>query len=593
MKISKKLSFLIFMFLCLLPFSVEASSYYGVITGAGVRVRKNIDSTSYYKMASSGEIFDMPDNQLVAGNDACSNGWYKVNYNGNVGYVCSNYLKVYEKSTDADNNRTPSNECEVAMQQAGFPASYWSGLCTLKTSHNNWNFVAVKDENGSAIDWNMSVNAEASCGKNYISSSSDSKHIDTSCTKSGDSGYSPVSQEAVRYYMDPRNFLNEVNIFMFEGQTVNQNISTDTYKTASTKIFGNNFLVQNIPELPEYIKTASEATGVSQTALATRIKQELGNAKLTSGDYNGQLYSVVSGDYTTRYGWTYNGASVDNYYNFFNVAAYDGSNVTQNAIIYAYNHKWGGTGDKNTDRQLAVTGGAAFLNNKYINAGQDTIYFQKFNVYPKVPTSRYLNQYMTNIKAPVSESKITYNAYKDAGVLDSAFTFYIPVYSGMNNPSYTESNVQDNNSTTPQKPAVDSIVNNAGFRYSNGYISNIKPGTSINDLKNALESIGGQNSVNITNANGDAVDGTIGTGYRININGATNETLITVIYGDVSGDGNINALDLLKIQKNILGTAGLNGSYKEAADPSKDGNVNALDLLKVQKNILGSGTIEQ
>ena len=591
MKISKKLSFLIFMFLCFLPLSVDAASYYGVVTGAGVRVRKDPNSTSYYKMASSGEIFDMPDNVVVSPNDDCPNGYYKVKYKENVGYLCSNYLKVYEKATDVDDNKTPANDCEVAMQQAGFPASYWTGLCSLKSAHNNWNFVAVKNADGSAIDWNMSVNAESSCGKNYISSSSDSKHIDNSCTKKGDSGYSPVSQEAVRYYMDPRNFLNDVNIFMFEGQTINTSISQDTYKTASTKIFGNNFLVQNIPELPDYIRSASDSTGVSQTALATRIKQELGNAKLTSGEYNGQLYSVVSGDYTTRYGWTYNGASVDNYYNFFNVAAYDGSNVTQNAIIYAYNHKWGGTGDKNADRQLAVTGGATFLKNKYIGAGQHTIYFQKFNVYPNTTTSRYLNQYMTNIKAPVSESKITYNVYKDAGVLDSPFTFYIPVFSGMNNPVDTPNS--DSTPTDTSKPTVDTIVNNAGFRYSNGYISNIKPGTSVEDVKNALEGIGGQGSVTITNANGEGASGTIGTGYRISINGANSETLIVVIYGDASGDGNINALDLLKVQKQILGSAQLNGSYKEAADPSKDGNVNALDLLKIQKNILGSGTIEQ
>lgn len=592
MKINKKLSFLIFMFLCFLPLSVDAASYYGVITGAGVRVRKDPNSTSYYKMASSGEIFDMPDNIEVDGSTDCPTGkWYKVNYKDNIGYVCTNYLKVHEKTTDIDDNKTPTNECEVAMQQAGFPASYWSGLCSLKSSHSNWNFVAVKNSDGTAIDWNMSVNAESSCGKNYITSSSDSKYIDTSCTKSGDSGYSPVSDAAVRYYMDPRNFLNEVNIFMFEGQTTNSNISQDTYKTASTKIFSNNFLVQNIPELPDFIKNASDSTGVSQTALATRIKQELGNAKLTSGDYNGQLYSVVSGDYTTRYGWTYNGNSVDNYYNFFNVAAYDGSNVTQNSIIYAYNHGWGGTGDKNADRQLAVTGGANFLKNKYIGAGQHTIYFQKFNVYPNTATSRYLNQYMTNIKAPVSESKITYDAYKDAGVLDSAFTFYIPVFSGMNNQADSSNN--SGSTTNNSKPSVDTIVNNAGFRYSNGYISNIKPGTSVDDVKNALESIGGQGSVSISNANGEGTSGSIGTGYRININGSNSETLIVVIYGDASGDGNINALDLLKIQKHILGTAGLNGSYKEAADPSKDGNVNALDLLKVQKHILGSGTIEQ
>ena len=54
-----------------------------------------------------------------------------------------------------------------------------------------------------------------------------------------------------------------------------------------------------------------------------------------------------------------------------------------------------------------------------------------------------------------------------------------------------------------------------------------------------------------------------------------------------SGDGKVNALDLLQMQKSILGQKSLNGSYSQAADVSGDGKVNALDLLQVQKNILG------
>ena len=52
-------------------------------------------------------------------------------------------------------------------------------------------------------------------------------------------------------------------------------------------------------------------------------------------------------------------------------------------------------------------------------------------------------------------------------------------------------------------------------------------------------------------------------------------------------------MDLLQVQKNILGTYTLTGAYLEAADTSKDGVVNALDLLQVQKNILGTFEIEQ
>lgn len=598
MKINKSLKYFIFLLLCSFPMFVYAKSYYGVITGAGVRVRKDPSSTNYYKMASSGEIFNMPDAELLPGNSDCQNGWYKVNYNeSSIGYVCSNYIKVYEKAESTTDGGTPSNDCEREMQQKGFPSSYWSGLCSLKSSHSNWDFVAMTtDTTGNTIDWNMSVNAESSCGKNYISTSN-AAYKDSSCTKTGDSGYYPVSTSAVKYYMDPRNFLNEVNIFMFESQNRNDSVNQESYKTASSKIFGNSYLIQQIPNLTEYIKNASNETGVSQTAIASRIKQELGNAKLgyTYPVDGSSLYSVVSGNYTTRTGWTYNGVSVDNYYNFFNIAAYDGSDVTKQALIYALNHKWGGTGNQDVDRQAAVTGGSQFLNNKYVGMGQNTAYYQKFNIFPSVTTSRYLNQYMTNIQAPVSESKILYNAYKDAGILDSSFKFYIPVYQGMDSTPTSVEDVENNSNTnnnSTQKSSVESIVNSAGFRYSNGYISKINIGTNVDDIKNALASVGG--SVSITDASGKEVSGVaVGTGYRINISGATNETLIAVVYGDVSGDGKINALDLLKVQKQILGTANLNGSYKEAADVSHDGNINALDLLKVQKNILNTGNIEQ
>ncbi len=593
MKFTKKIIYFIFLFITLFPLTVDAASYYGVSTGSGVSIRNAAGkSGTVLDYASLGELYDMPNNILYPDDSkqGCPNGWYQIYYkDSKVGYICSNYLKIYEKAESVTDSTTPTTDCERQMQQAGFPSSYWNGLCSLKASHSNWNFQAmVKDANGNTIDWNQSVYSESSCGANYISTSNDS-YKSTTCTKSGDAGYSPVSEEAVRYYMNPTNFLNEVNIFMFESQTTNPNISQDVYKTASTKIFGNNFLISQIPLIPEYIKNSSNETGVSQIALATRIKQELGNAKLTSGTYSGQLYSVVSGDYTSRYNWTYNNQSVDNYYNFFNVAAYDGSNVTQQALIYALNHGWGGTGDQNNDRQIAMTGGANFLKNKYIGAGQNTIYFQKFNIFPTNTSSRYLNQYMTNIQAPVSESSIVYNAYKAANVLDSSFTFYIPVFSGMNVNS--SSSNDSSNQETNSKPSVSTIVTSSGFRYADGYISNINPGTNINDVKSALESKGA--SVTITNADGNEVSGNIGTGYRININGSNSETLIAVIYGDVSGDGNINALDLLKVQKNILGTATLNGSSKVAADPSKDGNINALDLLKIQKQILNTGNIEQ
>ena len=88
--------------------------------------------------------------------------------------------------------------------------------------------------------------------------------------------------------------------------------------------------------------------------------------------------------------------------------------------------------------------------------------------------------------------------------------------------------------------------------------------------------------------------GVVGTGYQIKITNSTEtKTLTVLIYGDTSGDGEINALDLLQVQKNILGASSLSGVVKEAGDTSKDGTINALDLLQIQKDILGAGDIAQ
>ncbi len=78
---------------------------------------------------------------------------------------------------------------------------------------------------------------------------------------------------------------------------------------------------------------------------------------------------------------------------------------------------------------------------------------------------------------------------------------------------------------------------------------------------------------------------------KLTSNGENNYTL--VIYGDNNGDGEIDIIDLLKVQKNILGVSKLDEAYLKASDVNKDGLVDIVDLLKVQKHILGVNPIEQ
>ena len=104
-------------------------------------------------------------------------------------------------------------------------------------------------------------------------------------------------------------------------------------------------------------------------------------------------------------------------------------------------------------------------------------------------------------------------------------------------------------------------------------------------------------STKLYTASGSAkTSGTVATGdvlRRLNSSGSVQKSYTLVRYGDVSGDGKITVLDLLRIQKYLLGTSSLSGAYKTAADASKDGSVTVLDLLRVQKHLLGTQTISQ
>ena len=67
-----------------------------------------------------------------------------------------------------------------------------------------------------------------------------------------------------------------------------------------------------------------------------------------------------------------------------------------------------------------------------------------------------------------------------------------------------------------------------------------------------------------------------------------------VIYGDVSGDGKINSMDLLVLQRHILEIEKLKGIFMQAGNINKNGkNPSSLDSLIIQRHILGLKEIEQ
>ena len=88
----------------------------------------------------------------------------------------------------------------------------------------------------------------------------------------------------------------------------------------------------------------------------------------------------------------------------------------------------------------------------------------------------------------------------------------------------------------------------------------------------------------------------VGTGSKIRIkeNGNILREYIILIYGDVNGDGKINSVDLLVLQRHILEMEKMEGIYIKAANTRKDGKKpTSVELLLIQRHILGMQIIEQ
>lgn len=82
----------------------------------------------------------------------------------------------------------------------------------------------------------------------------------------------------------------------------------------------------------------------------------------------------------------------------------------------------------------------------------------------------------------------------------------------------------------------------------------------------------------------------IGTGSKLRLKNELGEVVYEytfIIYGDVNGDGEINSLDVLIIQKHILEIKQITDIFLKSANTSKNGELpSSLDVLKIQKHIL-------
>ncbi len=288
---------------------------------------------------------------------------------------------------------------------SAFPGSYQADLRNLKNAHPDWTFVPMK----TGLDFNTSVSKEMG-DKSLIqktASNTEKGWVGAACPS--ESGWNYATQPAVAYHMDPRNSLTETYIFQFEQLTFNSSYHTEA---AVQTFLDGTFMKGKLPDDSAgrtYAKAFYEigkGRKLSPIHLASRVYQEQGqgNSGLISGTYPGY----------------------EGYYNFFNVGV-NGSSTAEKIVkglTYAKNQGW------NT-RYKSLEGGAATIGNNYILKGQDTLYLEKFNVNKNSPYGVYEHQYMQNIQAPRSEASTTKKMYTNAGSLNNAFVFKIPVYNNM------------------------------------------------------------------------------------------------------------------------------------------------------------------
>ncbi len=75
---------------------------------------------------------------------------------------------------------------------------------------------------------------------------------------------------------------------------------------------------------------------------------------------------------------------------------------------------------------------------------------------------------------------------------------------------------------------------------------------------------------------------------KLFINDRVVDQKVIVVKGDTDGNGEINAIDALKVVNHIIETEKLTGCYLVAAETTNDTTINALDALRIVNHIIGN-----
>ena len=534
----------------------------------------------------------------------------------------------------------------------GVDDSKYPGYKTLinemKSKHPNYRFLVYY----TGMDWNEVINTEYQghgtsplnlfqVGSNY----NGMWQCPLCGTQKYDNGsWCCASKEALAYMMDPRNSINDSDVFQFKDLE-----GSDVSYDDIARVVANYGSYLNNQEAIQAIVDASVQYNVNGYFLVAKIVNEHGKngSTLSNGQgYNGNYVGV---------------------YNYFNIGSYGNGAATiiNNGLSYAQSKGW-------TSIRASIFGGAEVVKESYITRySQNTLYYQKFNVSGKSTIASH--QYQQNIMAAQSQGSSLKTYYGNSNTAET-YTFIIPLYENIPATTSVRPDVTKQNTITYENGVVQNVSSSLKVRASaNGTaIGALNNGESIKIIQRAQEKVGNyhwdlivsnvdgtygyaardvggetciasigstgtssgtaeepttsteptepegndtidlekdivlketgyintipdvtyehiikkyENAVITDNSGNKVESGKLGTGYTVTIG---EETFKIVKKGDTTGDGNVNILDAVLLLNAIKGEKTLEGEFKEAACLKNVSDYNILDAVYMLNYIKGS-----
>ena len=336
------------------------------------------------------------------------NGWSKIKVNNLEGYVSTEFLSTKGNGTsNATINKNYVNYSLTLDEMTNIQLSVNPQTDKKYDTYIREDAIAFKTADstkGTVLGNGWRLRGGAGTDYSVVSTLTSGQVLTIVSKVKGTDGYYwykvnysqswvSASKEDTAYYLNPDNFLNsETQSLQFLKLSAKANVDD---KEVDSKILAGKGILAG--KASSFV-TAANAYGINEIYLISHALLETGN-----------------GTSTLANGVVVNGKTV---YNMYGIGAYDGSAVSSGAQ-YAYNAGW-------FTPEAAIIGGAKFIAQGYVNAGQDTLYKMRWNPDAAEKTGKATHQYASDIGWATKQVNQIYNLYS----LLSSYTlnYEIPTY---------------------------------------------------------------------------------------------------------------------------------------------------------------------